>query len=250
MLLDLVLGDAAPLRAAREAPVIIDLVPLPALWAARGIYPAPHGTELPERMRYLHPQAADSLTGFELEHPGMLWISDCYRSAEASREAWMAHRAGVQRPGWSAHNFGLALDLDIVRILNRSPDLHYADLLAIMARYGWYCHRRDEQRGAEDWHFNHLGSSADHCLLLAGRHPESWSRPVEERIQDLYGSQFLLSIVDCQAALARLGYDCGPADGIPGPRTRAAVERFRQDWSMVPGTHLDWRVQRLLAYLA
>jgi hypothetical protein len=34
---------------------------------------------------------------------------------------------------------------------------------------------------------------------------------------------------DIQSGLAALGYDAGPADGVPGPKTRAAVEAFRKD---------------------
>jgi len=36
-------------------------------------------------------------------------------------------------------------------------------------------------------------------------------------------------ITAAQAALARLGYDPGPADGLTGKRTRAAVEQYQRD---------------------
>jgi hypothetical protein len=35
-------------------------------------------------------------------------------------------------------------------------------------------------------------------------------------------------IREAQTALARLGFDPGPADGVVGPRTRAAVRAFQQ----------------------
>lgn len=36
-----------------------------------------------------------------------------------------------------------------------------------------------------------------------------------------------------QRALARLGYDTGPLDGLPGPRTETAVRRFQQDMGLI-----------------
>lgn len=36
----------------------------------------------------------------------------------------------------------------------------------------------------------------------------------------------------CQSRLRNLGYDPGPVDGIPGPRTEAAVRAFQDDYSL------------------
>ncbi|MEL7138153.1 MAG: peptidoglycan-binding domain-containing protein, partial [Pseudomonadota bacterium] len=37
------------------------------------------------------------------------------------------------------------------------------------------------------------------------------------------------AIAEVQASLAALGYDPGPADGLPGPRTTAAIEAWQRD---------------------
>ncbi len=36
-------------------------------------------------------------------------------------------------------------------------------------------------------------------------------------------------VASAQAALQKLGYDPGPADGVEGPRTRAAIKKFQRD---------------------
>ena len=47
------------------------------------------------------------------------------------------------------------------------------------------------------------------------------------------------SLSGVQARLNNLGYDCGPVDGINGPRTQAAVKAFQQDHGLdvdaIPG---------------
>lgn len=39
-----------------------------------------------------------------------------------------------------------------------------------------------------------------------------------------------MTVFQQQCLLAYLGYDPGPIDGVNGPRTAGAMERFRQDW--------------------
>jgi hypothetical protein len=43
----------------------------------------------------------------------------------------------------------------------------------------------------------------------------------------------LVTVREIQRALAELGYDPGPIDGIPGARTRAAIQRFQADHGLV-----------------
>ena len=42
-----------------------------------------------------------------------------------------------------------------------------------------------------------------------------------------------------QARLANLGFDCGPPDGDPGPRTRNAIAQFQTQHDLVPTSELD-----------
>ena len=47
------------------------------------------------------------------------------------------------------------------------------------------------------------------------------------------------SVAEVQRLLARLGYEPGPADGILGPRSKAAIERYRSDRSLPPAASID-----------
>ena len=42
-----------------------------------------------------------------------------------------------------------------------------------------------------------------------------------------------------QERLAAAGYAAGPADGIAGPKTAAAIAQFRRDRNLAPGDHID-----------
>lgn len=70
--------------------------------------------------------------------------------------------------------------------------------------------------------FNESGKSASGALTIT----------VEDLSRD--------EIVEIQELLARLGYDVGTADGLPGPNTRAAIEAFQND-SGLPATGLPSR---------
>lgn len=50
-----------------------------------------------------------------------------------------------------------------------------------------------------------------------------------------------------QEMLNALGYDAGPADGLMGPRTRAAIEAFQRDYGRQATGTLDDRTLRVLA---
>lgn len=49
-----------------------------------------------------------------------------------------------------------------------------------------------------------------------------------------------------QAALAKLGYDCGNPDGVVGPRTRAAILRYRGDKGLPPTSAIDLKLKTAL----
>jgi hypothetical protein len=229
----------------------LNLVRLPEVFRRRGIY-GPAKDQLPERAMFLHPEAAASLARIEEMHPAGLVLSDVYRSAEASLAAVRAGR-GAQAPGFSAHNYGLAVDLDVGRVLQRGlVAVDYQGLLDFMASHGWHCHRRDGRRGHEDWHFNFLGAGA--AAHLARTSPSilrrgTWSRAAESRIVELYGAQLALSGVEVQAALKALGFYRGALDGALGPLSREAVAAFQRAWG-VKEDGAGPRTQRTLAYVA
>ncbi len=47
------------------------------------------------------------------------------------------------------------------------------------------------------------------------------------------------AVLSVQQSLAALGLDPGPADGIHGPQTGAAIERFRAEHGLAPGGGID-----------
>jgi hypothetical protein len=214
----------------------LKLSPLPALFAKRGIYPTPSGDNLPERFRFLHPDAARSLAAFEQAHPGVLYFSDVFRSPAGSRDARRRRgkgAGGTMPPGYST----------------------YQRLLDELRTHGWYCHRRDRKRGHEEWHFNYLPGTAVGYVglplvygrIVAPKHPRTWARAAEARIQEMYGAQLRLDDLDVQRALAKLGLYAGDLDGIHGRLTRAAVLAFQRSWDLTQTGKAGTATRRVLA---
>lgn len=200
---------------------------------------------VPKRARFLHPEMWDAMQVLPLDK---LVFTDIYRSAEASMAARSTKR-GVQRPGYSAHNFGLAFDLDVDASL-KNLGMKYPDLLVLLADAGLYCHRRDGERGHEDWHWNFVGFDPAPYLQKASRQLSfSWSAPVEARIDEMYGHGFSLSPAEAQEALAKLGMYHGEIDGVLGPISRAAITVFQKAWSLSPDGILGAQTQRTLAFV-
>jgi hypothetical protein len=211
--------------------------------AIRGIYPAAKTNGLPDRFRYLEPEAAASLELLQHDFPNLAF-SDIFRSPSESLVA-LRSKAGVQPPGYSGHNFGFSVD---VAVDEATRGCSYSELLDRMASSGWHCHRRDRARGPEDWHFNYFGfaTAADRYLVLAHEaDPVTWARPIEALIEDRYGPSFRLSISEAQKALAMLRLYIGEIDGVFGPHTREAVIQFQLAWSLPLGP-LDARTIRVL----
>lgn len=204
---------------------------------------------VPRRARFLEPDAAASLLKLVAKCPWLVF-TDVYRSPEASLAARRSKR-GVQPPGFSAHNFGFAFDLDVGACL-RGGKLRYAELLEELAAFFWFCHRRDlDQTAAESWHFNYLGERAPELLDLTDLDaPGTWSRPVERRIVDEYGASFALSDAGVQRALAGLGMYRGDADGKLGPLSREAVGAFQRAWGLADDGVAGPRTRRVIAVVS
>lgn len=214
----------------------------------RGIYTTRAGPNtLPERFRYLHPQAAVGFAQLEAGTGGLIY-TDILRSAEESLHAAQT-KTGVQPPGYSGHNFGFSFDCDIEGTM-RAHGWDYARLLRELEGYGWYCHRRDGAAGwkrSEMWHYNYFGADAPKYLAL--ERTKGWGAPLEQLVVDIYGKDFELDDVGVQINLKKLGMYAGDIDGLIGPLSLQAVWAFQRAW-LVPGRILDARTKRVLAFVA
>ena len=225
-------------------PMCLRLRQLPA--SILGIY-GPGKNTLPERMRYLDPEAAASYLALEGTHQ-RLPVSDMWRSADSSLHASLEKR-GVQRPAFSGHNFGLSIDLDVRDCMDRWH-ASKRTLDALMASQGWYCHRKDHVLDSESWHFNFLGVGqvAQRYLAQSSRAP-STAPALEAKIQDMYGADMDLSAVQLQAALRRAHLYTGDLDGILGPLSRRAILSFQRAWDLPATGVADTVTQRTLAFV-
>lgn len=198
-------------------------------------WPSPYGkggafVPLPNRMRWLHPDALQSLLAFT----DVLAFTDCYRSPSSSLLALQTQR-GAARPGRSAHNFGLAVDLDVASCL-RMTGWTKADLDKAMEQAGWLCFRADHEDASESWHYTHGAT-------------EHGSAGVEAAIQRVYGGQLGMGVREAQAYLTRAGMYHGEIDGDAGPLTRSALQHFQEAWKLAEDGVLGPETQRLIAVI-
>ena len=189
---------------------------------------------LPKRMLYLNPEAADGF--IRLGHNTPIVVSDMFRSPEASLHA-IRTRRGARPPGFSGHNFGFSIDIDVEACIRRGKFRNKAALDKVMNAYGWYCHRRDARKGFESWHYDY---NVDGILLAKLEDRDETMAPARERmIQKLYGSHWKLRKQDVQAALQELGFYQGDIDGKIGPLSQEAIRAFQRAWALqedgVPG---------------
>lgn len=197
---------------------------------------------LPPRALFLHPDAARAFAGIAE------WavVSDMFRSPESSLHA-VATGRGAMPPGYSAHNYGLALDLDLgasQRAARRGLGAtSKARLDDFMADAGFYCHRRDHVLGHEAWHYNFLGVDAKIAGALT-------SDEIEARIVDLYGPQLDPNQAAVQEMLAKLGLYHGEIDGNLGPLSKEGLRAFERAWSINTDHVASIRTRRTLAYVA
>jgi hypothetical protein len=208
--------------------MILRLSELPAL-----LGPTEYGGKVPARFLYLAPDAAASLLDLDRKAGGLIY-TDLFRDAHGQLIAHRAKPDSTQPVGWSAHGYGLSIDLDLSATQIRLK-LTYVELVELMGSAGWCCHRRDlDSSGSESWHWNYLGPNA--ARYLAAAQPvmdhRTWSHPVEMRIQERYGQDFRLSALDIQAALEALKLHAVrdfqaawglTVDGVAGPKTQRTL---------------------------
>lgn len=198
---------------------------------------------MPPRALFLEPEAADSFTTQLLDR---VVVSDVLRSAESSLNAVRRGR-GAQAPGFSAHNYGKAIDLDVKATMKALGLKTKADLDAWMEQRGWYCHRRDHRMDSESWHYNFLGVG-----YVVSAKSKRTSGDVEALIVRQYGADMVPGDSQCQAMLASLRMYHGEVDGIVGDMTREAVRVFQRAWASkrVKETgKLDADTRRTLAFV-
>lgn len=225
--------------------LILDLVQLPAD-KVRGVYTIGGVPgRMPARALYLHPLCAPRFLAMT---PGVITVSDMFRSAESSLAAVKSGR-GAQPPGFSAHNFGLAIDIDVrkaMRALGMNGGKGGLDNW--MRHWGFWCYRLDAK-------ITDLHGESHHYHALSFDQPESGERTtaaaIQRRITSLYGHTWRdIDPTVAQAQLARLGLYRGDLDGNLGPISKAAVRVFRRGWGLGDSDKIDAKTFRTLVYVA
>lgn len=223
----------------------LKLVPLGVDYV-RGIYKVDgKPARLPARMRLLHPSAAAMFN--RIAHWAV--VSDMFRSPESSLQAVREGR-GAQRPGYSGHNYGLSIDLDLEASMERLAESrglarHRVDKTILdlaMRDAGWWCHRLDHKMEFEAWHFNALWPDAK----VYGTRT---SDELEKLILRTYGADLRPDARECQHMLKKLRMYSGEIDGIIGRLSREGTEAFQRTWGIKPTGDLDERTRRTLAYV-
>lgn len=198
---------------------------------------------MPARSLFLAPEAAAS---FRTKLHQFVVISDALRSAESSLNAVKRGR-GAQPPGYSAHNYGLAIDLSTTATRRRGSIKSKAVLDEIMEAHGWFCHRRDHLLEHESWHYNFLGVG-----YKVSPKQRTTSPDVEALMLQRYGADLAPNDTECQVMLKELRMYSGAIDGDIGPLSREAISAFQRAWAS-PKLHttgkLDDRTRRTLAFV-
>lgn len=204
--------------------------------------------QFPASMSMLHPEAAAAYQQM-LKEVGPVKVSDMYRSAEQSLKA-CREKAGVLPPGFSAHNYGLAIDIDVDHILTATKRTKQV-LDTAMLSCGWWCHRKDGKRGMEDWHYTYLGVGKDAAPFLEeADESRNLQRATEAKIVAVYGDELVLDQFEVQAALKKLGLYSGSIDGLLGPRSAESLAAFQRTWCLKETGKLDTKTERTLALVS
>lgn len=198
------------------------------------------------RRPYLAVDAAISLESIEADTDGLLY-SEIWRDAVDSLLAKRLKDNALV--GYSAHNYGLAVDLNVPTILKQKKIL-YEDLLWLMKRRGWYCFRRDGFEGRHGYnHFNFLGENAEKYLSKSTQDPTTWATVPELRIWERHGSDFHMETLEVQTRLTEIGLFTEPFTGQRDLYTREAIMAFQRTWDLVQTGSPDMTLCRALAFV-
>jgi len=227
--------------------MILKLLAMPPLL---GPDDADYKGQVPTRMRFLAPDVGPALLQLNKDTGGYIY-TDVWRSADSSLAARRVKR-GVQRPAYSPHNYGFAVDLDLYGIMKKYH-VKYPDIVEVMLAHDWYSHRRDGAGPdeSESWHFNYLGPDHDKYMAKVDINDHAtWSNAVEMRIIERYGSDFSLSPTQIQSLLAQLKMYGGEIDGnLSSALCREAVMAFQRAWDLAVDGDPGIMTQRTLAFV-
>jgi hypothetical protein len=209
-----------------SAPVIELTIPLQRIERCIGIYDCDGDgkkTEMPTRALWLSPPAAQS---FAQHLADAVVVSDMFRSADSSLAALRAKR-GAAAPGRSAHNYGRAIDIDVLPTMRALGLRDKAALDKWMAARGWHCWRNDHQLLRESWHYYSAAGPAGYPVGAVYRNGSAvawWSAEMAAMFPVVFDARRR------QRALAAVGFYGGQLDGIPGPLTRLAESTCARAW--------------------
>jgi hypothetical protein len=196
---------------------------------------------MPERSLYLHPTVADS---FLTHIAPIATVSDIFRTPESSLAAVKSGR-GAKPPGYSGHNFGLSIDIDVKKTMLNLGMKNKQELDTWMEDRFWYCHRRDHKMESENWHYNHLGIGIEISTKV-----KTTAGYIEYKILELYEKDFKQNSFTIQEELARLKLYNGSIDGKLGPISKAAIGAFQRAWNLADSGIADDVTKRTLALVA
>lgn len=199
------------------------------------------------REKLLAPDAAEAVLKLEKDTGGLVY-ADMWRDSVGSLMAKRTRKAS-QLPGYSSHNYGLGIDLAVKTIL-AEKQIRYEDLLYLLKKRGWVCHRRDGLEGAAGYdHFSFLGEHANKYLLKCTMDPITWDNPAEERIFERYGKDFQISTRKAQELLTSIGFYSGEISGIGDLYTRESAMAFQRAWDLIETGLIDATTGRVLAFI-
>ena len=203
-----------------------------------GVY---RGNVIPPRMRILHPSAVPSF----LAMSGLV-LSDMFREPGDSLRARQQGRRGVQPPGFSLHNYGIAIDIDIPKSRKGVGAKNKTELDEYLALHGWWCHRNDHQDEHEAWHYNFLGVDYKPKGRTTQRDAEALITSLYPQMKDGKSP----AAKELQIALASCHLYTGEIDGKFGPLSKKALSQFQKAWGLPDSKGVvNYKTWRTLIYV-
>ena len=199
------------------------------------------------RMPYLAPDAAAALKALEKDTDGLIY-NEMWMDGSASLLARRTRRI-TQLPGYSSLNYGMGIVVDVNTVLEEKKIL-YEQLLHIMKKRGWICHRRDGDESKPGYDlFNFLGDMPMKYLAKCTMDPITWDVAPEARIYEKFGEDFQLTMEHVQKRLSDLKIYRGPFTHQMDLYTRETVLAFQRAWDLIENGNVDMTLCRVLAFI-